>query len=143
MKKTIWRLAPLATMVMSIMVLTTCVYVAAHESRAAWEEASSGWIADRADSICGLDDPRLLSNPARVDYPRVMRATPEMKKLHDNNIDPASPAGIQLKTQAVDRIRAAAETVRVQTGHCSVWKHISHKDGREVPELSAQVIALL
>ncbi len=143
MKPTIWRLAPTLTLVLSVTALTTCMYVSAHETRARWEEVGTSWIAARGDSICGLDDPRLLSHPARVDYTRVLDSTPEMKKMQHDGIDPASPAGIQLKTQAVDRVRTAAEKARLAGGYCSVWKRISHRDGREVPDLTVQVIALL
>jgi hypothetical protein len=143
MKTTIWRLAPALTLFLSVTVLTTCVYVSAQETRARWEEVDAAWIVERSDNICGLDDPRLLSRPARIEYKRVLESTPEMKKMREQNIDPASPAGIQLKTQAVDRVRNAAEKARIQGGFCSVWKRISHKDGREVVDLTVQVIALL
>lgn len=127
----------------AILGLTTCVYVAAHDKRAAWEGVETGWIANRADCICGLDELRLLSNPARIDHHRAMMQTPEMKKLIEENIDPASPLGIQLRMLAVDRVRSVADVVRVQGGHCSVWKRISHRDGRTVPDLTAAVIARL
>ena len=38
-------------------------------------EDTSGWVVHRADNICGLDDARMLSNPARVDYPSLLDAT--------------------------------------------------------------------
>lgn len=90
--------------------------------RAGATEADAGpaWIANPIDCICGLDDPRLVSNPAVVDYPRVLNATPEMKKMRDKGIDPASPAGIQLKSQATDRVRGAAEKVRAKNEYCSI-----------------------
>jgi hypothetical protein len=28
-------------------------------------EPSTGWIVDRSDNICGLDDPKMLSKPRR------------------------------------------------------------------------------
>jgi hypothetical protein len=143
MKTTIRTLAPTLTLFLSVTALTTCMYVSAHETRATWDGVDAAWIVVRSDNICGLDDPRLLSRPARIEYKRVLESTPEIKKMHEQNIDPTSPAGIQLKTQAVDRVRNAAEKARVQGGFCSVWKRISHKDGREVFDLTAQVIALL
>jgi hypothetical protein len=123
--------------------LTTCMYVIGAEQRGAWSDASAAWIAERADCICGLDDPRQVSNPAKVDYGAVMKATPEVKKMHDEHIDANSPEGIQLRALAADRVKRAAEIVRVKGGYCSVWKHIHHKDGREVPDVTAQVTALL
>lgn len=99
-------------------------------------EASTPWIVDRADNICGLDDPRMLSKPARVDYDALMRATPEMKKMRDEKIDPNSSEGIQLRQAAVDRVRKACEKVRQAGGYCSVWKQIRHQDGRTIPDVS-------
>lgn len=143
MKMSLEKLALLLTLVLSATVLTTCMYVWPQEIRGQWEEADSGWIAHKSDSICGLDDPRLLSNPARIEFRRVFDLTPEMKKLHEQGIDPASPVGIQLRIEAADRVRRASERARVQFGHCSVWKRIAHKDGREVSDLTVQVTALL
>ena len=102
-------------------------------------EASLGWIIDRADNICGLDDPKMLSQPARVDYELLLRATPEMKKVRDDKIDPNSSEGIQLRQAAVDRVRRACERVRTTAGHCSVWKEIRHGDGRIVADVTEQV----
>jgi hypothetical protein len=51
-------------------------------------EAETTWIVDRADNICGLDDPRMLSKPARVDYDALLAATPEMRRIKDDKIDP-------------------------------------------------------
>ena len=101
------------------------------------------WIADRADSICGLDDPRLLSYPAKVNYGLLFQATSEMKKLRDQGIDPYSPEGIQLRAKAADRVQAAAERVRLKGGYCSVWKRISHRDGRVIPDLTNEVLEVM
>ena len=143
MKMSLRKLAPVLTLMLCVTGLTTCAYVWPQETRGQWEEADSGWIANKCDSICGLDDPRLLSHPARIVYRQVLDSTPEMKKLREQSIDPASPTGIQLRAEAVDRVRKASESARVQFGHCSVWKQIAHKDGRDVPDLTVQVIALL
>lgn len=97
---------------------------------------ASGWIVRSGDNICGLSDPKKLSNPGRVRYTELRDATPEMKKMKDKNIDPSSPEGIQLKQAAVDRIRNASDAVRGERGHCSVWKKIRHKDGRSIPDLT-------
>ncbi len=108
----------------------------ASEATSPASEATSPWIVDRADNICGLDDPRMLSKPARVDYDALLRATPEMKKMRDEKIDPNSSEGIQLRQAAVDRVLKACEKVRQSGGHCSVWKQIRHQDGRTIPDVS-------
>lgn len=104
-------------------------------------EAGPDWIAQKADGICGLDDPVLVSNPALVQYALLVDATPEARKLRDENIDPRSAAGIQLLQRAADRVRDECEVVRAVQGHCSVWKRIRHKDGRAVPDLTVLVTA--
>ncbi|MCY2961355.1 MAG: hypothetical protein NTY35_14425 [Planctomycetota bacterium] len=106
-------------------------------------QAMTGWICDRADSICGLDDPKMLSKPAKVDYDALYKATAEYKKIRDEKIDPNSSEGIQLRQRAVDRIREKTESIRSQNGYCSVWKTIRHQDGRAVPDITDQVKALL
>jgi hypothetical protein len=106
-------------------------------------EASAGWIVDRSDNICGLDDPKMLSKPAKVDYDAVLRATPEMKKMKDDKIDPNSPQGIQLRQAAASRVQKAADKVRTADGYCSVWKSIKHQDGRAIPDVTDAVKAQL
>ena len=103
----------------------------------------AGWVCDRADSICGLDDPKMLSKPAKVDYDALYKATSEYKKIRDDKIDPNSSEGIQLRQRAVDRIREKTESIRSQNGYCSVWKTVRHSDGRAVPDITDQVKALL
>jgi hypothetical protein len=107
--------------------------------------ASSGrdWIVKAADNICGLHDANQLSSPAVVDFSVLMAATPEMKKMRDQKIDPSTPDGIALKTAAVNRVTTACETVRVANGNCSVWKEIKHKDGRAIADVTEKVKALL
>jgi hypothetical protein len=102
-------------------------------------EASARWIVDRADNICGLDDPRMLSKPAKLDYDLLLAATPEIKKMRDDKVDPNSSEGIQLRQKAVDRIRNAADKVRVSEGYCSVWKAIRNQDGRVVGDVTELV----
>jgi hypothetical protein len=106
-------------------------------------DSTSKWIVDRADNICGLDDARMLSKPAKVDYDALLSATPEMKKLKDDKVDPNSSEGIQLRQKAVDRIRTAAEKVRQAEGHCSVWKDVRHSDGRVITDITSLVKAQL
>ncbi|MBL8862049.1 MAG: hypothetical protein JNK02_08560 [Planctomycetes bacterium] len=105
--------------------------------------SATGWICDRADSICGLDDAKMLSSPAKVDYDALYKATAEYKKIRDEKIDPNSSEGIQLRQRAVDRIRDKTDSIRSQKGYCSVWKSIRHQDGRAVPDITDQVKALL
>ncbi|MBI5361597.1 MAG: hypothetical protein HZA53_00370 [Planctomycetes bacterium] len=104
-------------------------------------EAGADWIAQKADGICGLDDPARVSNPALVQYASLVDATPEAKKLRDEDIDPRSAAGIQLLQRAADRVRDECETVRAARGHCSVWKRIRHRDGRVVADVTEFVLA--
>jgi hypothetical protein len=103
----------------------------------------TGWVVDRADNICGLDDPKMLSKPAKLDYDTLLRATPEMKKVKDDKIEPNSPQGIQLRQAAATRVQTAADKVRAADGYCSVWKTIKHTDGRTIPDITEAVKALL
>lgn len=104
-------------------------------------ELESGWIVDMADNVCGLADPRMLSRPARIEYPALLAATPEMKRILEEGIDPNSSIGVALRQRGVDRVLRAADRVREQEGYCSVWKRISHRDGRVIPDISKQVRA--
>jgi hypothetical protein len=100
------------------------------------------WILKSADNICGLRDPNQLTYPAVIDFDTCLDATPEMRRVRDQGIDPQSAEGIQLRSKAVTRLTNACESVRGTNGHCSVWKEIRHKDGRSIPDISSQVIAL-
>ena len=106
-------------------------------------ELTQTWICDRSDNICGLDDPRMLSKPCKVDYDALLKATPEMKKITNDKIDPNSSEGLNLRQKAVDRIREKAEAVRTANGYCSVWKTIRHQDGRNIPDITDLVKAQL
>lgn len=118
-----------------------CLRSFADEGAVATDAERPDWSAERADNLCGLSDLRALSNPAKVRYGEVMAVTPEIRRINDEHIDPSSPTGIQLKQAAVDRVRAAADLVRVELGHCSVWKQIRHRDGRAIPDLTDRVKA--
>ena len=110
----------------------------------ALEEAlSTDWVARSQDNICGLRDARTLTHPAKVDYARLLAATPEMQRLKREGIDPASAEGIQLKQAAIDRVARASKTVMEESGHCSVWKRVRHKDGRAIPDITQSVLARL
>ncbi len=102
-----------------------------------------GWILKTSDNVCGLRDPNQLTNPAVIDFEACLEATPEMKRVKDQGIDPKSAAGIQLRNAAVTRVTNACEKVRSSAGHCSVWKEIRHKDGRALSDVSDQVKAQL
>ena len=106
-------------------------------------EVGTGWVVDKADNICGLDDPKMLSKPAKVDYDALLKATAEMKKIKDDKIDPNSPQGIQLRQAAATRVQKAADKVRAADGYCSVWKSIRHQDGRVIPDITDAVKAQL
>lgn len=102
-------------------------------------DVESAWIVDPTDNVCGLSDPRMLSRPARVDHPLLLAATPEMKRIANEGIDPNSPLGVMLRQQAVDRVLRAADHVRQRDGYCSVWKRIRHRDGRAIPDVTDPV----
>jgi hypothetical protein len=107
------------------------------------QPAGSGWVVNKTDNICGLDDARMLSHPAKVNYSRLLQATPEMKKIRNEGIDPSSAKGSQLRKAAVDRVRKACNTVSQSNGHCSVWKNVRHRDGRAVSDITSDVLRLL
>jgi hypothetical protein len=103
--------------------------------------AGRDWILRTADNVCGLRDANQLTHPGLVDFEACLAATPEMKKIENQGIDPKSAEGIQLRSAAVTRVTTAAEAVRAAGGYCSVWKEIRHKDGRAIDDLSSRVIA--
>jgi len=106
-------------------------------------EAAARYEADAANAICGLTDLAQLSNPMRVRHEDVLAATPERKRMAKEKIDPASPLGEILESAAHRRVSAASRLVMQRDGHCSAWKRIKRKDGRAVPDLTADVIAEL
>jgi hypothetical protein len=99
------------------------------------------WVLRTADNICGLRDANQLTRPGVIDFEACLAATPEMKRIASQGIDPRSAEGIQLRNAAVTRVTNAAEAVRAAGGYCSVWKEIRHKDGRAIDDLSSRVIA--
>jgi hypothetical protein len=141
---------PVSSLVVGVLLLAAGFSPSSHAFARGCELAAttaapvgSGWIVDRADNICGLDDGEMLSNPARVDYDRLLSATPEMKRIRDEGIAPDSSKGIQLRQAAVDRVRRASDAVRAGQGHCSVWKRVRHRDGRSVPDITDAVLKAL
>lgn len=105
--------------------------------------ARNGWVTRPEDNLVGLRDPAQLSNPARVDFTRLFEATAEMQQLRRDRIDPDSPQGIQLKNRARNRVAGACGRVMEQRGYCSIWKAISHSDGRSVPDVTEDARLLL
>lgn len=94
---------------------------------------------DKDDNVCGLVEPRGLTNPAKVDYDGLLDATPEAKKIKRRKIDPDSAEGIRLMTEARTRVLEACESVRADLGHCSVWKEISRRDGTAIDDITDAV----
>jgi len=110
------------------------------ESTAATEDApSTGWILNAADNICGLREPRKLSNPATIDWPTLLDETPEMERIQREGIDPETPVGIQLRQRAMERLTRHCKAEMDAQGHCSVWRAISHQDGRAISVITAAV----
>jgi hypothetical protein len=101
----------------------------------------SRWIARPADNICGISDPRKVSNPAQLDYEDVFASTPSMRELKREGIDPDSVRGQILRREATELVCKTSELVRQSEGHCSVWKVIRNEDGRIVPDISDKVKA--
>lgn len=106
-------------------------------------QALAGWVAKSQDNICGLSDARMISSPAKVQFDSLMKKTPEMKRLESQGIDPNSAEGIQLRQAARLKVTRACEQVRVQEGHCSVWRAIRHTGGKQATDITAKVRALL
>ena len=105
--------------------------------------AAASYEARSSNSISGLTDVSQLSNPMAVRYDEVMAATEERVRMRKEKIDPTSPLGEILESAAHRRVSAASRIVMRQNGHCSAWKKIRRKDGRTVPDKTADVIAEL
>lgn len=101
------------------------------------------YIVDKDDAICGLSEPRQLTNPAKVDFDALLAATKEIKELKRNKISPSSAKGIELTTKARTRVRDACESIRTANGYCSIWKAISRRDRTAITDVTAAVKAQL
>lgn len=95
----------------------------------------------KEDNICGLDEPRQLTRPAKVDYDALVDETPEAKTVKAKKIDPNSAKGIELMTKARSRVLTACESVRSAKNHCSVWKQISRRNGKAITDITDLVKA--
>ncbi|MFT5731413.1 MAG: hypothetical protein ACJA2W_000573 [Planctomycetota bacterium] len=103
----------------------------------------SDYIAEHVDSICGLDDVRVLSKPASVQYDDLMNATAERRRMQAESIDPTSALGQVLETKARRRVHTACHAVMTRLEHCSVWKEITHRNGAEIADITPNVVAAL
>ena len=73
----------------------------------------SGWIATPADNICGVKEPRMVTQPGVVNWQK-------------EGIKRDSPKGAQLISEAQSRCkRACVKQMRVAKVD-SMWKNISH-----------------
>jgi hypothetical protein len=104
---------------------------------------SAAWNAISKDNICGLTNPRQLTQPGRIDYRAALEATAEMKDLKQRGISLDSAEGQILRERAADRVRRVGSKLMRKRGHCSLWKEISHRDGRNVPDLTSELISSL
>lgn len=99
------------------------------------------YVVDKSDNICGIGEPRALSNPAKVDYGDLLAATPEVKRIKRKRIDPDSARGIKLMTEARRKVLAACEAVRADEGYCSIWKDIERRDKTPIDDVTTKVKA--
>ncbi len=97
------------------------------------------YILEKADNICGLDEPKQLSNPAKVDYDALLEVTPQIKRMKRDKIDPNSAKGIQLRTEAEALVRDTCEKIRADKSYCSVWKKIERRDGGKIADITEKV----
>jgi len=117
-----------------------CLALPAHAAAVGADDGrGTDYVVMKSDNICGLDAPRQLSRPSKVDYDKLLNATTEMKKLKKRKIDRNSPEGIKLLTDAADRVKKACEKVRMEKGYCSVWKKIKRRDGKAISDISSSV----
>jgi len=103
-------------------------------------ESTPDWIVTKSDSICGLTNPRQITNPGVINYYKVYNATDSIKELTKKHIDPESVKGSQLIASAKEEIRIACVTVMRNKGVDSIWKHIANrKNGIKALELTKEV----
>ncbi len=97
------------------------------------------WIADKDDNICGISDVRKISSPGVVDYDKLWDATPEIKKLKKDGIDPNSAEGKALRNKAKTRITKSCQKIQDNKGLCGVWKKITHTGTKKATDITAAV----
>ncbi|MDP6956004.1 MAG: hypothetical protein QF599_08500, partial [Planctomycetota bacterium] len=71
------------------------------------------------------------------------RATTEFKEIQRKGLKKGDAEYQLLHNQALTRVTNAADKAQKANGHCSIWKKISHSDGRAVTDLTAAVMANL
>jgi len=124
-------------------VLTAGVAAAAPQSEveapAVLGQPVSDWVVKSEDNVCGVSQARQITNPAKVDYEKLMSATAEMKELKREGIKRDSARGQTLVTKARDKVRQASKAVMNEKGHCSVWKKITHKKGTAVTDITSAI----
>ena len=103
-------------------------------------QLGQGWEADEEDNICGISSLKRVSKPATVDYDELLAATPQMEEMDREGIDADSVEGKALLKGARILITKTCEKVRKAEGHCSIWKSISNRDGRSIPDLTEEVL---
>ncbi len=117
-----------------------CLATPAHSAPATVDDGrGTDYVVNKSDNITGLDAPRQLSRPSKVDYDKLLNATAEMKRLRKDKIDRNSPEGIRLCTNAADRVKKACEKVRTDKAYCSVWKKIKRRDGKAISDITSSV----
>lgn len=112
-------------------------------ARAPDDGRGTPYVVDKSDNICGIDEPRAITNPAKVDYRALLAATPEVRRIKKRKIDRGSAQGTHLMAQARRRVLAACETVSEAEGHSSVWKKIARRDRRPIEDVTAKVKAAI
>jgi len=104
---------------------------------------NNGWEARESDNICGIHNLKRVTRPAVVNYDELLAATPQVQEIDRKGIDPESAEGRALLKGAHTLITKTCEVVRIVEGYCSVWKVISHKDGRVIPNITGSVLERL
>jgi hypothetical protein len=99
------------------------------------------FVVEKSDSICGIDEPRAITKPARVDYESLLGSTPEVRRMKKRKIDRDSAEGIRLLSLARRKVLSACEQVRSSEGYDSVWKEIKRRDQRAVADITKKVKA--
>ena len=99
------------------------------------------YIVNKSESICGIDEPRAITKPAKVDYEALLAATPEVRRMKKRKIDRDSAEGIRLLSAARRKVLSACEKVRSSEGYDGVWKKIKRRDHKAVADITKKVKA--
>ena len=136
-----WKLSALGltTCLLGAAQATPCLPPARALSSALRSPLGTDYLVKSEDNVCGLRSAKQLSNPARIDYEEVMKATPQMRELGVQGIDVASARGLQMRTAASELVRIACQKVMRSGSHCSIWKAITRKDDKPVTDVTGDV----